>query len=87
MCFPGSSRQTSDELDGNAAERAEIRMQRIALLRPDRPREGARQHHVARLQRDVERRELVGEPRDRHRRMAEHTGGKALRIQPVGAAP
>src|SRR5262245_47820753 len=68
---------SSHELHRDAAERPEVGMQRIALLREHDAGEGAGQHQVARLQRDAMGAELVGEPRDAERRMAEHAGGHA----------
>src|SRR5262245_25518857 len=65
----------SHELHGDAAERAEVGMQRVALLGEHHAGERAGEHQVARLQRDAVRAELVGEPGDTQRRMAEHTGG------------
>src|SRR5262245_65895445 len=65
----------SHELHGDAAERAEVGMQGVALLGEHHAGERAGEHQVARLQRDAVRAELVGEPGDTQRRMAEHTGG------------
>src|SRR5215510_2071709 len=65
----------SHELHGDAAERTEVGMQGVALLGEHHAGERAGEHQVARLQRDAVRAELVGEPGDTQRRMAEHPGG------------
>src|SRR5688572_7687292 len=66
-----------DELHAQAAERAEIGAERVTLLRPDRADERAREHHAAGLEHGAEAADLVREPSDAHRRMAEHAGGDA----------
>src|SRR5262245_33652922 len=67
----------SYELHGDAAERAEVGVQRVALLRKHHARERAGQHEMTGLQRNPMRSELVGEPGDAERRMAEDTGRHA----------
>src|SRR5947209_3551948 len=65
------------ELNGNASKRAEIGVQRIALLGKNDPRERARQHQMAGLERDTVAPQLVCKPRDPKRWMAEHPRGDA----------
>src|SRR4051794_12938734 len=64
-----------NELQRDTSKRAEIRAHGVALLRPDHPREGAGEHEVTRLERASVLAELIGKPRDAHRRMTEHAGG------------
>src|ERR1700735_4481052 len=61
----------SHELHGDTAERPEIGMQVVAFLRPQGRGKRARQHHVTRLQGDIEGRELIRQPGDCQRRVAE----------------
>src|SRR5581483_8919066 len=65
----------SNKLDGDAAERAEIGMQRVALLGEHHAGERAGEHEMAGLEGNAVRPELVGEPGDAERRVAEHAGG------------
>src|SRR3954466_13756751 len=66
-----------DELHGDAAERAEVGVERIALVREHHPGERARQHEMPGLERDAVTAQLVGEPSHAERGMAEHAGGNA----------
>jgi hypothetical protein len=50
-------------------------VQRVTLVREHHARKRARQHEVARLERDPVACELVGEPRHAQRGMTEHAGG------------
>src|SRR5712691_8010963 len=72
-----ATRYSLNELHRDAAERAEVGVQRVALLREHHAREGARQHDMAGLERDAVGAELVGEPGNAERGMAEHAGGDA----------
>src|SRR5258708_22673612 len=65
-----------DELNGDAAERPEVGVQRVALLREYDAGEGAGEHDMPRLERGADAAELVGEPGDAERRMAKHAGGQ-----------
>ena len=67
----------SNKLHGDTAECAEIGVQRVALLGVHHPRERAGENQMAGLERDAMLAELVGEPGDAQRRMAEHAGGDA----------
>src|SRR5471030_1135762 len=61
-----------DELHGDAAELAEISVQRVALLGEDDTGERAGQDDMAGLHRDAVLAQLVGEPDDAHCRMPEN---------------
>src|SRR5665213_1739672 len=67
---------SSNELNGDAAEAAEIGMHGVALLREHHAGERAGEHKVPRLERGADLAQFVGEPGDAKRRMAEHAGGK-----------
>src|SRR4051794_10083240 len=71
----GAMSWLSGELERDAPERAEICAHGVALLRPHHTRERAGEYEVALLQRDAVLTQLIGEPRDAHRWMAEHAGG------------
>src|SRR6202451_433597 len=74
---PQGGRDKSNELQRDAAELAEIGVQRIAFARMDHAGERAGEHDVAGLECHAVEAELVGEPGDAERRMAEHAGGDA----------
>src|SRR5262249_61270647 len=67
----------SYELHRDAAERAKVGVQRVALVREHHPRKRAREHEMARLERNPMASELVGEPCDAERGMTEHAGRNA----------
>src|SRR3984885_4914653 len=67
----------SNKLQRDAAELAEVGVQRIAFARVDHAGERAGEHQMAGLERDAVLAELVGEPGNAERRMAEHAGGNA----------
>src|SRR5262249_20319745 len=69
------ARPSSDELHGNAAERAQVAMQGIALLGEHHAGEGAGEHQVPGPQGDPVGGDLVRRPGDTECRMAEHAGG------------
>src|ERR1051326_2539806 len=71
----GKSR--SNKLYGETAEQTEIGVQRVALAGEHDAGERAGEHQVAGIERDAVLAELVGEPGDAERRMAEHAGGDA----------
>src|SRR5512142_2571896 len=75
---PPPSRRTTElnKLDRQPAERAEIRMQRVALLCEHDARERARKHDLAGLEGVPVRADLISEPGDAERGMPEHAGGK-----------
>src|ERR1700722_1790801 len=80
ICYfpsPQGGRVRSNKLHRDAAELTEIGVQRIALARMDHAGERAGEHDVAGLERHAVLAELVGEPGDAKRRMAEHAGGDA----------
>src|SRR5688572_27130937 len=60
------------KLHRDAAQRAEVAVQRVALLGEHHAGERAREHDMAGLHRRTQRAELVGEPGNAHRRMAQH---------------
>src|SRR5262249_58076469 len=62
----------SYELHRDAAERAEVGVQRVALVREHHPRKRARQHEMARLERNPVASELIGEPCDPGRGVVAH---------------
>src|SRR5689334_7589344 len=64
------------ELDGKPAERTEIGVQRITLLRENDTGKRAGEHDVSRLERMPMRTDLVGKPGNAERRMAEHARRK-----------
>src|SRR6201981_2760576 len=68
---------SKDELDGDAAETAEIGVQRVALAGVDHARERAGQHQMPDIECDAVLAELIGKPGDAERRMAEHAGSDA----------
>src|SRR6202161_3282114 len=68
----GPSIAPSDELHREAAERAEIGMDGVALIGPDRADERARQHGLAGGKLDVVAAEAICEPGDAERGMAHH---------------
>src|SRR5271166_732511 len=74
---PAMTVRESNKLQGDAAERTEIGVQRVALLGVDHAREGTGENQMAGLERDAVLAELVGKPGDAERRMAEHAGGDA----------
>src|SRR5690242_19681532 len=82
-----SSREAaaSHELDGQPAERPEIGVQGITFLREDDPGEGAGKHDMPGLERVAVRADLVGEPGDAERGVAEHAGGEP-RLLDLGIA-
>src|SRR5262249_43946979 len=67
----------SYELHRDAAERAEVGVQRVALVREHHPRKRARQHEMARLERNAVASELIGEPCYAEPGMTEHAGRNA----------
>src|SRR5271167_3243977 len=67
----------SNKLQRDAAEGAEIGVQRVALPGEHHARERTGEYEMARLERHAMRAQLVGEPGDAERRMAEHAGGDA----------
>src|SRR5262245_19415207 len=67
----------SNKLHGEAAELAEIRMQRGAFLGEHDARERTGKDQMAGLERHTQRAELVGEPGDAERGMAEHASSDA----------
>src|SRR5262249_56001801 len=62
----------SYELHRDAAERAEVGMEGVALVREHHPRKRARQHEMARLERNPVASELVGQPSPPHPRITHH---------------
>src|SRR5580700_5695845 len=74
---PQGGGRRSNELQRDAAELAEIGVQRIALARMDHAGERAGEHQVPGLERDAVLAELVGEPGHSQGRMTEHAGGNA----------
>src|ERR1700693_6282744 len=68
----GGQREESNKLHGEAAELAEIGVQRVAFLGEHHARERTGEDQMAGLERDTQRAELVGEPGDAERGMAEH---------------
>src|SRR6185437_12059192 len=66
----------SAEIAADRAVGAIIGLDCVALAGLDRTDEGTGQHDLARLERKTMRRDLVGEPGDRSRRMVEHAGGE-----------
>src|SRR6202042_1466851 len=67
----------SNKLQGDAAQRAEIGVQGVALLGVHHAGERAGENQMAGLERHAVGAELVGKPGDAERRMAEHAGGDA----------
>src|SRR5215831_13601206 len=65
------------ELNSDAAERAEVGMQRVALAGEHHAGERSGEHKMAGLERHAVAAELVGEPGDAEGRMAEHAGRDA----------
>src|SRR5262249_33206252 len=65
-------KRRSNKLHGDAAERAEIGVQRVALLGVHHAGERAGEHEMAGLEADAVLAELVGEPGHAQRRVAEH---------------
>src|SRR5580765_123255 len=66
-----------DELHGDAAQRPEVAVERIAFLREHDARERAGEDQVPGFERDAVLAQAVGEPGDAQRRMSEHAGGQA----------
>src|SRR6516225_12501938 len=69
--------ELSDELDRDAAESAEIRVQGVALARMHHARERAGEHQMPDIECDAVLAELIGKPSDAERRMTEHARGDA----------
>src|SRR5262249_61507416 len=67
----------SNQLPRDAPGRAEVGGQGVALVRQPPPGKRARQHEMARLERNAVASELIGEPCDPERGMTEHPGGNA----------
>src|SRR5215468_12562742 len=65
----------SHETAGDRPQRAIVDMKDVARARFDSAGEGAAQHELTGLERNVEGRQLVGEPGDAVGRMVEHRGG------------
>src|SRR5580692_8645433 len=74
---PQGGRVRSNKLQRDAAELAEVGVQRVAFARMDHAGERAGEHDVAGLERHAVLAELVGEPGHAESRMAEHAGGDA----------
>src|SRR4029079_10566819 len=72
-----ATKKASNKLQGEAAERAAVGVQRVPFPGEHDARERAGENEMAGFERHAQRAELVGEPGDAKRGMAENTRGDA----------